>query len=138
MSKVKHTFKYVKADRYKRPIIPVVLKYKNKEIKYLALIDSGADLNIFHADLATLLGVDVSKLKEVEFGGIKQDPQPCKGWLAVLQIGVDDEIFDSAVIFSNDISNNGYGILGQNGFFDHYRIVLDYQTDQIILKRSKK
>lgn len=136
MSKIKYSFKYQKAERYKRPLIPIALRFQNKKINTLALIDSGADFNVFHSDLAELLEINLENLKEIEFGGIKKDKEQCKGKLAMIKIGIKDEFFDAPVIFSNDISDNGYGILGQNGFFDHFRVTLDYKTDNIYLKKS--
>ncbi len=134
MSKLKHTFKYTKAGRYKRPLIPIMLRFNKTDVGTLALIDSGADFNIFHADLAKPLGLDLSKLKEIEFGGIKKQNGQCKGYLAVIEIGVGGNFYNCAVLFSKDISDNGYGILGQIGFFDQFRVTLDYKTDQIYLK----
>lgn len=136
MTKIKHSFKYLKTGRYKRPLIPVVLKHDDKEIRVLSLLDSGADFNVFHADIASILGIDLRKLKEVSFGGIKQDLNKCKGYLAAIELGTGNEFFDSAAIFSSDISDSGYGILGQSGFFDHFRITIDFKTDNIYLKKS--
>ena len=52
---MKSSFDYIKAGLWYRPIIPVTLKLNNVEFNYLALIDSGADFNIFHADIAKVL-----------------------------------------------------------------------------------
>jgi len=100
----------LKFGQYYRPVISVTLRHNNKEFKYLALIDSGADLNIFHANVASILEIDTNIL------------QP--------------HFFDTAVILSNDISNSGYGILGQQGFFDHFRVKMNYQNKDIELKDS--
>lgn len=134
MSKIKYSFKYQKAERYKRPLIPISLRFQNKKINTLALIDSGADFNVFHSDLAQLLDINLDSLKEIEFGGIKKDKEQCKGKLVMVEIGIDGDFFDAPIIFSSDISDNGYGILGQNGFFDHFRVTLDYKKDNIYLK----
>ena len=136
MTKLKHTFKYLKAGKYKRPLIPIILKYKNKQIPVLSLVDSGADFNVFHADIATLLGIDITKLSKMNFGGIKKDEKQCTGYLATINLVIGNDCFDSAALFSSDISDSGYGVLGQSGFFDHFRVTLDYKTDNIYLKRS--
>ena len=49
---MKSSFDYIKAGLWYRPIIPVTLRFNKIEFSYLALIDSGADFNIFHADIA--------------------------------------------------------------------------------------
>ena len=47
-------FEYIRAGLWYRPIIPVTLRYGKQEVSYLALIDSGADFNIFHSDIASI------------------------------------------------------------------------------------
>lgn len=42
-----------------RPIIPIRISDKNSSLKYAALIDSGADFNIFDAELAEYLGIHI-------------------------------------------------------------------------------
>jgi len=130
---MKHRFKYAKFGSYYRPVIQITLRYNGKEFKYLALIDSGADLNIFHANFASILGIDINKLKVHSFEGIKKEASAL-GYLSVVEIGIDNTFFDTVVIFSNDISDNGYGILGQQGFFNHFKIEMDYKGKDIELK----
>jgi len=36
--------------------------------------------------------------------------------------------------FSYDISPHGYGILGQGGFFDLFRVIFDLKKEQIELR----
>jgi len=33
--------------------------------------------------------------------------------------------------FSRDIPADGYGILGQVGFFDHFKVIFDNQAEEI-------
>ena len=82
-------FNYIKAGIWHRPIIPVTIAYKNKEIRYLALIDSGADFNVFHKDIADILRIDLSKLKQVPFSGISPGINIPQGSFAevTLQVG---------------------------------------------------
>ncbi len=135
MSRIRHEFKYKKAESYKRPIIPISIKYRKKRTGYLTLIDSGADFCIFHADIAEVLSIDLNKLPEKKFGGIKKDGL-CTGYIAIVEIGIDNEFFEYPVLFSKEIAPDGYGILGQRGFFEKYKVTLDYSTDNIYLRRS--
>jgi len=128
---VKHTFSYAKAGLWYRPIIPVTLKLNRIEFNYLTLIDSGADFNIFHADIAKILKIDLSKLKNpVNFSGINGKGI---GYFSAIDIGIDNNFINTPVVFSNDISDNGYGILGQQGFFNKYKIEFDYKGRKINL-----
>ena len=129
---MKSSFDYIKAGLWYRPIIPVTLKSNKIEFNYLALIDSGADFNIFHADIAKILKINMSKLKNpVKFSGIKG--QEGTGYFTSVDVGVNNKFINTPVIFSNEISDNGYGILGQQGFFNNYTINFDYSGKIIIL-----
>lgn len=132
MSK-KYSFPYINApkpagpniskDWQKKPLLPVKIRHQGIIISYLALVDSGADFNVFHGDIAELLGIDLSKLtNKVKFSGVKDDKTPCVGYLATVDLGIGKNFFDSVVMFSNDISDDGYGIVGQAGFFTNFEI----------------
>lgn len=128
---MKYTFDYVKMGLLSRPIVPVTLRVNKIEFNYLALIDSGADFNIFHADIAKILKIDISKLKKsVNFSGINGKGI---GYFTAVDIGIGDNFINTPVVFSNDISDNGYGILGQQGFFNNYKIEFDYRGKKINL-----
>ncbi len=128
---MKLTFDYLKTGLWYRPIIPVTFKCNKTEFNYLALIDSGSDFNILHADIAKILKIDLSKLKNpVNFNGINGKGV---GYFTTIDIGVGNNFINTPVVFSNDISNNGYGILGQQGFFNKYKIEFDYLKRKISL-----
>lgn len=125
---MKHKFPYVKAGIWYRPIIPITLKFNKIELNYLALLDSGADFNIFHADIAKLLKIDLTKLKNpVKFSGIKQGAEG-KGYFLSIDVGIKNNFKNTTVVFSSDISENGYGILGQQGFFNNYKVSFNYAS----------
>ncbi len=134
MSK-KYSFPYLKTPRFKningdwrkKPLMPITIRHKGITVSYLVLVDSGADFNVFHGDIASLLGIDLKTLKnKIPFGGIKKDNSPCMGHIASVELGIGKDFFDNAlVIFSNDISSDGYGILGQFGFFNYFNVMFD-------------
>lgn len=116
-----------------KPIIPVILHYKKFSIGYEALIDSGADISIFHAEIAELLGIVVKKGKMETFGGITGDG--AKAYFHNLTLETGGIKFENIPIgFSYGISPQGYGILGQAGFFDKFRIIFDLKKEQIELR----
>ena len=61
MSK-KYSFPYLKTSRFKnisgdwrkKPLMPITVRHKGTTVSYLALVDSGADFNVFHGDIASL------------------------------------------------------------------------------------
>ncbi len=129
---MKHKFDYLKTGLWYRPIIPVTLRFNKIEFNYLALLDSGADFNIFHSDIAKILKIDLSKLKNhVDFSGINGKGV---GYFTSIDVGVkNDFVKNTPVIFSRDISDSGYGILGQQGFFNNFEIEFNYKTKKIFL-----
>ncbi len=118
----------------KRPVIAIEVGHKDKSFKYLALIDSGADFCIFHAQIGEALGIDVKNGKRLEYYGI---------------VGVKEEAFfhDITIVvggykkkcycgfsYNFDKTKMPYGILGQNGFFNLFKIFMDYEKEEIELK----
>ena len=145
---MRHSFSYIVTPKHtnpvgaknweKKPLITVNLRHQGKVVNYLALVDSGADFNVFHADLAEILGIDWSGLKStIKFGGVKADKTPCVGHIAMLELGVNNHFFDTVmVVFSYDISNDGYGIIGQNGFFNYFDVLFDRCNFKVHLKKK--
>lgn len=130
-------FSYIQAGIWYRPIIPVTLHHNNKEVSYLALIDSGADFNIFHSDLADILGINLSKLKRVKFSGISKSVKDCEGSFVELNLEIGGAPSKCMVLFSSDISNDGYGILGQQGFFNNFIVTFNYGKREIGINDNK-
>ncbi|MDP3974256.1 MAG: retropepsin-like aspartic protease [Candidatus Daviesbacteria bacterium] len=99
-----------------RPIIPFSIKYNDRSLRFEALIDSGADFNIFPFEIAKKLRINLKKSDELTFvgvggnfiDGIKAD--------VILEMG--SEKIKTKVVFA-PIDN---GILGQYGFFDLCKI----------------
>ena len=53
---MKFSYKQINDETY-RPIIPIKLTRKNESVNYEVLVDSGADLNIFDAEMAEVIGI---------------------------------------------------------------------------------
>lgn len=127
-------FTYKKIGPYLRPIIPITLKHDGRELNYVALLDSGADFNIFHSEIAEIIGINLDDVEKSYFSGIKRSAQGVR-YMTVIEIGIDDYTFNAPVYFSPDISPDGFGIIGQQGFFDHFKITMHYKARDIELKK---
>jgi len=119
-----------------RPTIPVCLvnKQSGEHANYIALIDSGADYCIFHASMGEVIGLDVRSGKKMEYFGIAGVKQTAYFHEIVLSVG--GWKFDCYVGFSYDFDQMPYGVLGQDGFFDKFKIVLDHNKFEIELKEN--
>jgi hypothetical protein len=113
-------FKLVDGTELIKPIIPIGLLFNGKLIRYEALIDSGADFNIFDAEVGELLGIDIRSGKEVKFSGIVGEP--FEVYLHNITIEIGGWQYKITAGFSYKISPYGFGILGQRGFFDLFRV----------------
>ncbi len=116
-----------------KPIIPVKILKSGVVLQYSALIDSGADFCIFDAGLGEYLGLNIKSGIEVQFGGI-QSLGGAKAYIHEVTLEIGGHKFITGVGFSYDISKNGYGILGQKGFFDLFSVKFDLQKEDIELK----
>ena len=110
-----------------RPIISVRLHFRNTFVIYDALIDSGADKCIFHLGLIEILKVPSGK--QVKFRGISGEL--LEGVKATINLAVYDWKFRTEVIFSPNLAPMAYGVLGQKGFFDNFKVCFDKQKLQI-------
>lgn len=53
-----------------RPVITIELIHKGTEVPYEVLVDSGADVCIFDAQIAAILGIDITEGERHEIAGI--------------------------------------------------------------------
>jgi hypothetical protein len=98
-----------------RPLIPVRLFYKDKYLDIYALIDSGADVSLFHSSIAKKLGMDLKAGRKEKASGISGDPIDIYFHPIKLQIlGFSDSI-ELEIGFTD--SPKVSAILGQAGFF---------------------
>lgn len=95
-----------------RPIIPLSLWHKNKSLRYEALIDSGADFNIFPLQIAEDLGIKFKDHKKILFKGIGGDMG--EGIIGDISLELGGRNISTKAVFA-DVGN---GVLGQYGFFD--------------------
>lgn len=133
---MRHILYYTKFGDFYRPLINITLRYKKSEVNYLALLDSGADFNIFHSDLAKILKIDLKKVKQTtSFGGIQKSGTKAIAYPIKMELGINNEFISTLVSFSDEISMDGYGVLGQQGFFSHFSIQFEYATKKITIER---
>lgn len=110
-----------------RPIISITLSGSSGRATVEALIDSGADLSLFHVSLAHRIGINLGDCPIAIFSGIESGK--LNAWLhevAVEIVGVGKSTkFNVGFVDSPGV----FAILGQEGFFDHYRIKFERDRD---------
>lgn len=117
---VKLPFKDSTVKWVARPLIPIRILGPKGIWEGYALIDSGADRCLFNLEIAQDIGLDLSNTTIQNFGGIEGGNIKAKLHKTKLQVlGIEEKI----EVIAGFVSSNGVSaILGQEGFFDNFRI----------------
>lgn len=110
-----------------RPIIPIRLRYQKIFVILEAIIDSGADWCIFDAGLLDILELPLGS--QTKFLGAGKEP--LQGFKSKVNLTIAGKDFKTEVLFSPDLGRHSYGILGQKGFFDNFKVCFDKSKHQI-------
>ena len=126
-------FKYKKyAPGLLRPVIPIEILHKDIGVPYEVLVDSGADICIFDAQIAEILGINLKTGKEQKVAGLTGVSEPY--YLHPVTISVGGWDYKIEVGFLPSIGRFGYGVVGQKGFFDIFVVKFDLRKEEIELK----
>lgn len=107
------------------PIVPVVLRNREKEFEIDALADSGASSCLFSGMLGLGLGLDVEKGPSQEIYGLGRGVVKAYYHKVILQIG--NVVWEEYVGFCFE-NFPVDGLLGQKGFFSKFRVTFDCQS----------
>ena len=108
------------AHRRQVALLKTTLSYNNKSVQVLAMIDSGADINVFNAGYAEILGIDFAQCEAVTVGGVGGVPYTCyKTEVELTPEGLPTIKVPILFIDSEGVD----GLLGQEGFFSHHTII---------------
>jgi hypothetical protein len=112
------------ASGIERPIIPIAVRnpVTGQAVRYLALVDSGADQCIFAGEIGELIGLDVTGGTEHAVSGVVSG-QTRPYFVHDVEIEVGGWRRPAPVGFMPDLAPNGHGLLGQSGFFDLFSFV---------------
>lgn len=107
------------------PIIGVsfINPANNKSIDVDCLIDSGADDIVIHADFAQVLDIELEGGETREYQGIAH--KPITGYVHKLKMKLRDDASLYVVRCAFVPNLPRAGLLGQNGFFDNYKILFE-------------
>lgn len=116
-----------------RPVVPITITRAGHSVQYEVLIDSGADMNIFDAELADILGFEVTAGRREEVHGITGNPQVYYVHPVTITIGGTMEFKTEAGFFPN-MGGMTYGVVGQKGFFEFVRVTFDRKKQRVEIK----
>ena len=117
-----------------RPVIPIRLHSKADFVDYEVLVDSGADLCLFHAEIGEFLGINIAKGKPREVFGV--GGKASIFYMHQIKIEVGGWPHEIEAGFMPKVAGNimRYGLAGQKGFFDIFIVKFDLLKGEIELK----
>lgn len=129
-------FRYTHYGGVSRPVIPVVLKNKDQEIGYHVLVDSGADICLFHAEIGEAIGIDIIRGTAREVFGVGGKVSVYYQHRVIIDVG--GLAYEIEAGFLPTIGGRivPYGIVGQKGFFEFFKVIFDQQLGEIDLRRK--
>ena len=111
------------------PIITITLELGRKK-DFWALIDSGATVSIFKAEVAETLGISIENGKEIWLGGVGGH---IKGYLHQVKIEAAGKKFVCPVVFSREYFVS-FNLLGRQEFFKRFKIVFEEEKNLLRLE----
>ncbi len=139
---LKYKFEQVRCDKIPFVDVRIINKDKNISVNYRALLDSGAYANIFHSDIAGVLGIDLTRIKEQQlFSGVEKTKRSMIGKPYIVDLMVSQSgkshRFEAIVIFTDQIVDSGYGLLGRQSFFDKFdEVVFSFPGNNFYLRKN--
>ncbi len=126
-----------KGHLLKRPVLKLELTTTSgRKIYPVGLVDSGADLTLVNIQYAKELGLDVAKLKEKSMRGIGEGTiTTFLATFPIKSVELGEEIIVPACYVD---SGNVDVLIGQEGFFDAYKIKFEKDHDTFEITRTKK
>lgn len=116
----------------KRPIVALLLAKDDHQVIVYAVVDSGADLCVFPASLATSLGIALPNDKASVFSGSGETPQIAyfeQVQATILPMDATNIEPDQQPLafplyagFCETLEHIGMGLLGQEGFFSRFAV----------------
>ncbi|HWZ31007.1 MAG TPA: hypothetical protein VNX18_06730 [Bryobacteraceae bacterium] len=117
----------------KRPLLSVTLVAPDgRTFDTVACPDSGADHCVFPLKFAGELGLDVASMKSALSTGVGNAEN--ETWYANITIKMDRGLeFEAYAGFTDGLDDVGYGLLGQEGFFNKYVVLFDHGDGEFCL-----
>src|SRR5712692_4968180 len=105
---------------FRRPYLIVRLINGDRHKDVISLVDSGADVCLFHSDIGRMIGIEIEAAPELAFQGVSGAKEFAYLHRVDLVVrGLSSITLD--VGFTSSMAA-GTGLLGQRGFFEQFTI----------------
>src|SRR6266851_5651210 len=111
-----------------RPMMVAMLTASNgKQLRCIVWLDSGADHCVFPVSFAIALGLDPLQMQQQLTGGVGNTGN--NTFYDDLTIALDNgPTFTTKVGFTAGLEAQGFGLLGQAGFFENFTVTFDQKS----------
>lgn len=105
---------------FNRPYLIVRLRNGERHKDVVALVDSGADICLFHSDVGRMIGIEIEEAPQLTFQGVSGVREVAYLHRVDLAVrGLSSLVLE--VGFTNSMAV-GTGLLGQRGFFEQFQV----------------
>ncbi|TSC85482.1 MAG: hypothetical protein G01um101416_833 [Microgenomates group bacterium Gr01-1014_16] len=111
------------------PVISLRFHFGEKFVDTAALVDSGATISIFRADVVQDSDLVIENGKEIYLGGIAER---VKGYLHNIQVEISEKQFLLPVVFSYEYRVS-FNLLGRKGFFEKFDVLFEERKGRVQL-----
>jgi hypothetical protein len=119
------------------PWVPVVFRnpHNGRELPIFCLVDSGASDTLLNAEIAEALGIDVQEGAPRIYAGVGGEVTGYQHTIAMRMMNDRREFIIPCGVLPLPAYD---GLLGQRGFFDHYKVVFEKYTKRFEVTAQKR
>ena len=116
-----HEFGYEPIGEKLYPIIPLLVGFGNDWVPINALVDSGANLCIFNADVGRALGIEIEKGEKLILSGIAGK---ITSFVHKIKLNIEGEEMEVEAAFTDELAVS-INLLGRKDLFERFSITFD-------------
>jgi len=128
---MKYEFDYVRIGSKFFPMIPFIVKSKEEFVPINALVDSGATISLFNADVGRALKIDIEK-------GEKFYPVGINGkiltYVHEVIVKIGDYELKTKVAFTDELAVK-INLLGRESIFENFSVLFNDKLKKISLEK---
>ena len=129
-------FDYTTLDgSFERPYVQIRVGQGERSRRYQVLVDSGADINVFSADLAKALGLDLESGKPLTVRGATGESEIF--YVHPVTVALGDVTYKTTAAFADLPHLELAGLAGHAGFFSEFYVEFDTQRGRFDLTPYK-
>ena len=125
-------FLYLRKGENTFPLVDVELIGPRGSLVVKALLDSGASMSLFRAEIAYYLGVAVREGEALSLQGIRGSVM---AYRHKIPVRVGQEKLDCEIAFASQIETS-FNLLGRNNFFLPFLITFDEKLQKVIVETN--